>query len=101
MSAVTRLNPVVAEQVQDIATLTVASVDEIGARSADQIDEAAAAVEKAGNELATKLRALASAMREHTRRASQEVSEFSLFAKTASDTVVGLEKQITSKFAED
>jgi hypothetical protein len=99
MTAITRLTPVIpgSEPTTDIAVITVAAVDEIGARSADQIEAAAAAVEEAGKALGAKLRSLATAMRDHTRRASQEVSEFSLLAASASDTVRGIEKQITDK----
>jgi hypothetical protein len=81
----------------EIAAVTVDAVGEIGTRSADQIDAAANAIEEAGRNLVGKLRSLSAAMREHSRRAAQEVSDYSLLVTTMTDTVLGLQKQITDK----
>jgi uncharacterized membrane protein YqiK len=99
MSAVTRLAPVNAAPAtpEHVAEMTVAAVDHIGNTSAASIDNAADAIEKEGEKLADRLRKLASAMREHTRLAAQEVSNFSLMMTTMGDTVRGLENQITGQ----
>lgn len=94
MSAVARLAPVDTGTPERVAEITVAAVDHIGNTSAASIDSAADAIEREGQKLADRLRKLASAMREHTRIAAQEVSNFSLMVTTMGDTVRGLENQI-------
>jgi uncharacterized membrane protein YqiK len=94
MSAVARLAPVDSGTPERVAEITVAAVDHIGNTSAASIDSAAEAIEQEGQKLADRLRKLASAMREHTRVAAQEVSNFSLMVTTMGDTVRGLEHQI-------
>lgn len=94
MNAVTRLAPVDTGTPERIAETTVAAVDYIGNTSAASIDSAADAIEQEGQKLGDRLRKLASAMREHTRIAAQEVSNFSLMVTTMGDTVRGLENQI-------
>jgi uncharacterized membrane protein YqiK len=94
MTAVTRLTAVDTGTPERVAEITVAAVDHIGSTSAASIDSAADAIEQEGKKLADRLRKLASAMREHTRIAAQEVSNFSLMVTTMGGTVRGLEDQI-------
>jgi hypothetical protein len=94
MTAVTRLAPIDTGTPERVAEITVAAVDHIGNTSAASIDSAAEAVEQEGKKLADRLRKLASAVREHTRIAAQEVSNFSLMMTTMGDTVRSLENQI-------
>lgn len=94
MSSVTRLATVDPGTPERVAEITVAAVDHIGNTSAASIDSAAEAIEHEGQKLGDRLRKLASAMREHTRIAAQEVSDFSLMMTTMGDTVRGLEHQI-------
>lgn len=95
MTAVTRLATVDITPPERVAEITVAAVDHIGNTSAASIDSAADAIEREGRKLADRLRTLASAMREHTRIAAEDVSNFSLMMTSMGNTVSGLEHQFS------
>lgn len=100
MTAITRMTakpPVNAYAPGAISEITVEAVDKIGQATAAQIEHTAETIEAGAKELGDRLRKLAGAMREHTRLASQDVSEFCLKMASARATIRGLEVEITDK----
>ena len=59
-----------------LAGVTVKAVNQIGAEAAAEIDQAAAAFEEGAAEVTAKLRELATAVREHSRIAGEQVEQF-------------------------
>lgn len=82
-----------------ISEITIEAVDKIGQATAVQIEHTANTIEAGAKELGDRLRKLATAMREHTRLASQDVSDFCLKMASARATIRGLEVEITDKVA--
>jgi methyl-accepting chemotaxis protein len=77
-----------------ISEVTVAAVDKIGNATSDQIRHTADRIEDDAKQIANKLRELAETFDEHTRLASEKVSEFCLKMASARNMVIGLESEI-------
>ena len=59
-----------------LASATVQAVDRIGAATSEEIERTADQIMRGATEIAEKLRALASAIREHSKIANEHVSDF-------------------------
>jgi hypothetical protein len=59
-----------------LASATINAVDRIGAATSEEIDKTADEIVRGATEIAEKLRALSSAIREHSKIAHEHVSEF-------------------------
>ncbi len=105
MSAVTRLignQPPSAYAPGGISEVTVAAVDQIGDATSEQIRHTAATIRADAEKIAGTLDQLALAFDEHTRIASEKVSEFCLKMASARAMVRSLETEIGAKIgAED
>jgi hypothetical protein len=79
-----------------IGKLTVAAVDQIGAKAAAEIDEAAAQVREGADEVANNLERLAEAIRDHSRIASEHTAAFIAKTTQALETVRALGARLES-----
>jgi hypothetical protein len=77
-----------------LAGVTVQAVDQIGEAAAGEIEEAAAAVEMASHEIASRLRKLAEAVREHSRIAGEQVAEFVGRSTNVIETIRALQERL-------
>src|SRR5450432_471753 len=59
-----------------LASATIQAVDRIGAATSEEIEKTADEIMRGATEIAEKLRALATAIREHSRIANEHVSSF-------------------------
>ncbi len=101
MTTVTRLTtpPVSAYAPGAISEITVAAVDKIGDATSEQIRHTAATIRADAEKIAGTLDQLAAAFDEHTRIASEKVSEFCLKMASARNMVRSLEGQISGDLA--
>jgi hypothetical protein len=67
--------PVKADPIR-LASATIQAVDRIGAATSEEIEKTADEIMRGATEIAEKLRALATAIREHSRIANEHVSGF-------------------------
>jgi hypothetical protein len=67
--------PVKADPIR-LASATIQAVDRIGAATSEEIEETADEIMRGATEIAEKLRALATAIREHSRIANEHVAGF-------------------------
>jgi predicted transcriptional regulator len=77
-----------------LAGVTVQAVDQIGESAAHEIEEAAAAVELAAGEIGKQLRELATAVREHSRIAGEQVAEFVGRSTSVIETIRALQERL-------
>jgi hypothetical protein len=77
-----------------LATTTIKAVDQIGLVARDQIGQAADEVVRGADEVAYNLRALASAIREHSKIASEHVAEFCNKATSVLEGVRDLQARV-------
>jgi hypothetical protein len=78
-----------------LATTTVRAVDQIGLVARDQIGQTAEEVVRGADEVAYNLRSLASAIREHSKIASEHVAEFCNKATSVLEDVRDLHARMT------
>lgn len=67
--------PVKADPIR-LASATIQAVDRIGAATSEEIEKTADEITRGATEIAEKLRALATAIREHSKIANEHVSDF-------------------------
>jgi hypothetical protein len=77
-----------------LAGVTVQAVDQIGESAAHEIEEAAAAVELAAGAIGKQLRELATAVREHSRIAGEQVAEFVGRSTSVIETIRALQERL-------
>jgi predicted transcriptional regulator len=77
-----------------LAGVTVQAVDQIGESAAHEIELAAAAVEEGAAEIASRLRKLAAAVREHSRIAGEQVAEFVGRSTSVIETIRALQERL-------
>ena len=103
MSSITRLQaPPVSEYAPgatNISEITVAAVDTIGNATSDQIRLTADQIEADAKAIGDKLRELADVFDQHTRMASEKVSEFCLKMASARNMVRSLEGELSREIA--
>ncbi len=78
-----------------LANVTVQAVDQLGVATAGEIEKTADEILQGATEIATKLHELATAIRQHTEIASEQVAGFCDRATSIFDGVVELQQQLT------
>ena len=69
-------NPSACAPTKTLASATIQAVDRIGAAASEEIEKTADEIVRGATEIVEKLRALASAIREHSKIANEHVSDF-------------------------
>jgi predicted transcriptional regulator len=77
-----------------LAGVTVQAVDQIGESAAHEIEQAAAAVVERAAEIASKLRKLAAAVREHSKIAGEQVADFVNRSTSVIETIRALQERL-------
>jgi hypothetical protein len=77
-----------------LANATIQAVDRIGAATSEEIEKTADEIMNGATEIAEKLRALATAIREHSRIANEHVTGFCNKATTVLEGVRGLHQKL-------
>jgi predicted transcriptional regulator len=77
-----------------LAGVTVQAVDQIGESAAHEIEQAAAAVVERAAEIASKLRKLAAAVREHSKIAGEQVADFVNRSTNVIETIRALQERL-------
>ena len=77
-----------------LASATINAVDQIGVATSEEIDKTADEIIRGATEIAEKLRALSSAIREHSRIAHEHVSEFCSKATSVLEGVRDLQMKL-------
>src|ERR1700731_3948472 len=77
-----------------LASATVQALDRIGAATSEEIEKTADKIMRGATEIAEKLRALASAIREHSKIANEHVSDFCNKATSVLEGVRDLQQKL-------
>ncbi len=77
-----------------LASATIQAVDQIGVLTAREIESTAEEVMRGATEVASKLRQLAAAIRQHTEMASEEVADFCQRATSVFESVIELQESL-------